>query len=253
MKKRVMNIVKKFYPLLAVALFFAVWWIAAAVVGADIILPSPWRALKEFFVLMGSSCFYISIGLTLLITFVSFLVSFALAAIASSLARLFPPLNKVFSPLVLIARATPTMSIILLAIIWLNPWLSPVFIALLITFPLLYASFYGALTRIDSDIINMCKVYALPIKERLKSVYIPAVLPEVFTSSKSSISLSLKVLIAAEVMAQTAKSMGDSMQLSRLYFNTAELMGWTIAAILLSLLLELGVQALRKLVIKWER
>lgn len=73
-------------------------------------------------------------------------------------------------------------------------------------------------------------------------MYIPAMLPEVLTAVGSNISLALKVMIASEVLAQTFESMGVAMQIQRIYLNTAGLMGWTIAAIVLSFLLEIAVK-----------
>ena len=98
----------------------------------------------------------------------------------------------------------------------------------------------------------MSKVFKVPVAKRIFGLYIPAILPDVFSATGSNISLALKVMIASEVLAQTFESVGVAMQIERIYLNTAGLMGWTIAAIILSFVLEFIVKILSKLVLRWK-
>jgi len=82
-------------------------------------------------------------------------------------------------------------------------------------------------------------------------MYIPSILPAMLAGVKSSVSLNLKVTIASEVIAQTRVSMGRFMQISRVYLDTAELLAWTAAAIILSYLLEWSVELIKKAVVRW--
>ena len=62
----------------------------------------------------------------------------------------------------------------------------------------------------------------------------------------------MKVMIASEVLAQTFDSMGVNMQISRIYLDTAQLMGWTLAAIIMSFALEGAVSLLRRVTVRWK-
>ena len=124
-------------------------------------------------------------------------------------------------------------------------------IAGLIVFPLLYANFYSALDGISPELVNMSKLYKVPFTTRLFKMYIPSILPAMLAGVKSSVSLNLKVTIASEVIAQTRVSMGRFMQISRVYLDTAELLAWTAAAIILSYLLEWSVELIKKAVVRW--
>ena len=84
-----------------------------------------------------------------------------------------------------------------------------------------------------------------------RSLYIPQTLPLVFTSIKSSIGLNLKLIISAEVLAQTADSMGLYMQLAKINLDTAVLLAWTLVAILLGGLFEGIVTLIQKKAVKW--
>ena len=229
------------------------WFVVAKVVDIELILPTPAMALKEFFLLWGEKSFWVAVGNTLLRTIVAFVIAFLLAMILSIISYLCEPFKRIISPLIIILRATPTMSIILLAIIWMTSKTSPILISFLIIFPILYSDFYSALEGIDKGLIEMSNSYNVPISTQIKELYVPSTLPYVFASVKSTLSFTVKIMVSAEVLAQTADSMGNAMQIAKIYLDTAGLLGWTVMAIILSYLLELIVLGISKLVVRWKR
>lgn len=247
------KLIKKIiYPILAVAGFIFLWHTAATIAGREMILPSPLSTLKSFFALIATGDFWNALFSTLLRSLISFIFSFALALILAVLSVLYNWFYRMITPIILILRATPTISIILLSLIWLKSGTAPMFIAFLIVFPALFAAIYGAIISVDSGLIEMSKVYKVSKKDTLTKLYIPAVLPSVFVTVKSNISLNLKIIIASEVLAYTFLSMGREMQISKLNLETSVLMAWTVAAVLLSYLLELFVELIKKFVIRWK-
>lgn len=253
MKNKLAKITNVIYPLIGVAAFLLLWFVVAKVVDIELILPTPGVAFKEFFVLWGEKAFWIAIGNTLLRTLLAFIIAFLLAIILAIASYLCEPFRRIISPLIVILRATPTMSIILLAIIWLTSKTSPILISFLIIFPILYSDFYSAMEGIDSGLIEMSKLYKVPVSTQIKELYVPSVLPYVFASVKSTLSFTVKIMVSGEVLANTAESMGNAMQIAKIYLDTAELLGWTVMAIALSYLLELIVLGISKLVVRWKR
>lgn len=241
------------YPVIGAGVFLLIWFVAAKATDMEIILPSPSRAFEEFFVLLGTKEFYVALGGTLGRALISFALAFLCAAILAVIGYLLPPVSKILAPVVTILRSVPTMSIILLSLIWLNSSESPVLITFLIVFPLLYSSLERSLKNIDGYVLSMSKVFGVPLMTRIFRMYIPAVLPDTVAAARSNISLGLKVMIASEVLAQTVRSMGVAMQISRVYLDTAALMGWTIAAVILSYLLEGAVLCMGRLIVRWKR
>jgi len=69
-------------------------------------------------------------------------------------------------------------------------------------------------------------------------VELPQALPSVFTAIGSGISLNFKLMVAAEVLAQTAKSIGYMLNVSKAYFETAEMMALVVIAILFGVIVE---------------
>ncbi len=239
------------YPLVAICLLIAVWEIFAAVVNIELIIPDVKTTFSHLFALLGQKTFYKAVGNTLLRSLISFALA-AVFAMALSLLSLIDAVKKLLSPIIKVMRSIPTMSIILLTVIWLKPSTSPILITFLIIFPIMYSGFFSAITGVDRELIEMSKIYKVPIKNRIFQLYLPQIMPSALDNMQSSISFTVKVIISAEVIAQTRNSMGIMMQLARGYLETAELLAWTLAAIALSYLLELVVYGIKKIVVRWK-
>ncbi len=239
------NVTNMLYPLLGIGLFVLIWFIVSTIVGVEMILPTPIQSLTKLFSLIGAKEFWLAVASTIGRALYGFAVSFALALLLAILSYIVKPIEKVLNPIIVVLRAVPTMSIILLALIWMKSATAPILIAFLILFPQLYASFLSALNGINRELIDMSKVFKVPVYKRIIGLYIPEALPSTLDAMRANVSLSVKVTIAGEVLAQTYNSMGVSMQISKMYLDTGELLAWTIMAIVLSYLLE-GVFALIK-------
>lgn len=239
------------YPLVAICLLIAVWEIFAAAVNIELIVPDVKTTFSHLFALLGQKTFYKAVGNTLLRSLISFALA-AVFAMALSLLSLIDAIKKLLSPIIKVMRSIPTMSIILLTVIWLKPSTSPILITFLIIFPIMYSGFFSAIAGVDKELIEMSKTYKVPIKNRIFQLYLPQIMPSALDNMQSSISFTVKVIISAEVIAQTRNSMGIMMQLARGYLETAELLAWTLAAIALSYLLELVVYGIKKIVVRWK-
>lgn len=251
------NAVKKYlniiYPLLSLGIFILAWYVAARIIDVEIILPTPARSLSRLGEIFITADFWAAVSNTLIRVLISFSISLGLAIVFSVLSALFKPVYYLLSPLVIITRAVPTMSVILLSLIWFSSAITPMFIAFLIIFPMLYASFYSAVSNIDKDLIEMSKVYNVSKKDMAVKFFVPYIMPSFLDSIRSAISLNVKLVIAAEVLAQTRDSMGVMMQRSSIFLDTPTLMAWTIAAIVLSYLFELLVKTTKTLTVRWQR
>lgn len=249
--KKLYQIINYSLPVVTVVMIVIVYAIISKVVGVELIAPSVGSTLKEFFAMFGKGEFYKAVGGTLWRAFIAYVLSFVLAFALAALTKLWKPLRRAFSPIVALIRVLPTMSLILLALIWFNSFQSTVLVAFCIVFPMLYTGFCDAIESVDKDLIEMSRVYAVDKRRLVTKLYIPQTLPLVFTSIKSSIGLNLKLIISAEVLAQTADSMGLYMQLAKINLDTAVLLAWTIVAILLGGLFEGIVTLIQKKAVKW--
>lgn len=241
------------YPVLSLGILFLIWFVTAKIVDIELIIPSIESTFKMLFVLLSKKTFYLSVLSTLGRTLLSFFIAFIAAMALAVLSAFLPFIYKLLSPIVTVVRAIPTMSLILLTIIWLNSDTSPLLVGFFIIFPIMYGSFYTSIISVDSDLIEMSKAYKVSKKDMVLSLYLPNIAPSFFDTVRSTISLNVKIIISAEVLAQTKQSMGVMMQIAKAQLETADLLAWTLVAIILSYLLELLVYIIKKTTVRWQK
>ena len=236
-----------FYPLLALALVLAVWAICAKAYNKPIVLPEPGITLKTFFLMFGEKYFWVNIGWSILRSLICFVISFALALILASLGNICKPINKVLAPIITILRAAPTVAVILIMYAFMANDKLAIVVGLLIAFPILYSAFYSAIENVDKDLIEMAKIYKVRPIDRILSIYLPSVTPTLFDMSKSTLSLTFKVVVASEILTSIPMSIGTSIKQAQNIFDMEYLLAWTIASIVIAFILE-GIVSLSKFI-----
>ena len=244
-KKRLLQNI--LYPIFALLLFISVWAIIAYCENKPLVLPQIDIVFNSLFALIAKQSTWKAIAGTLIDTISAFSLSFVIALILSIISTIYPTLHKIISPINTILRATPTMAIILLSVLWLNYDKVPLFIGFLIAFPLLYSLFRESFISVDKNLLEMAKVFNVSKKDKLTNIYLPSVLPNIFANSATVISLTTKVVIAAEVLAYVSNTIGNEMQMASNMIESDILLAYTILAILLSFTLELVFTILKKL------
>lgn len=247
--KRLINCI---FPILVVAAIFLAWWIAALAINASLILPSPSESLRAFFAYFGEASFWRAIGNTMWRSLYSFVFSFVPAIVFALLANRYRYARKLIDPFIAFIRSVPTMSVILILIIWLNPKIAPAVVAIIVIFPTLYSSFSAAVSSIDAKLVQMSAVYRVSMAERIWKLYLPNMAPGLFEGSASGFSLNIKLVIAAEALAHTTASIGSMMNFSQALLETQDLFALTIAAVILSAVCEWAIRLVGRAVIRWK-
>lgn len=237
-------------PVIGLAIFIGIWFAVSAAIGIEIIMPSPIDTASGFFLLLGEKTFYLALLNTLGRALLAFLIAFFTASIFAAASELCAFFRKAFAPISVIMRVLPTISVILLVLIWFRSAVAPYVITFLILFPMLYKTVLDAADRVDRGLLEMTRAYRFSRTKTLFSLYIPQMIPSVLTGASITLSFAIKLTIAAEVLAYTGDSMGRFMQRSSQYMETSMLLAWTIAAILLGFLLEGFVLLIRKLIVR---
>ncbi len=239
------------YPLIAFGIVMAVWAIVSAVSDNPIAYPMPDVVLRRFFTLCTTNNFWQSVGWTLLRTIGCFALSFVLAILFGALGGLFEPLHKILSPIVTFLRAAPTVAVIFIMYAFVaQKDVMSILVGFLIAFPILYSAFYSAISGVDKDLLEMASVYKVKPFDRVRFIYLPSIAQTLFDTSKSTLSLTLKVVVAAEILTSISLSIGGKIQVAYATFADVDLLlAWTLVAIVFSFVLEGVVAILKKL---WE-
>ena len=228
-------------PLKTIAIvvcWLLLWQVAAMAVGSALLLPSPIVTAKALVRLAGTALFWRTTGTTLLRVAAGFLLGMAVGTVLGIITALSRGLDAFLGPLRSVVKATPVTSFIILVLLWLTTTLTPVFISFLMVMPIAWANVREGILAVDGQLIEMAELFRLPRKERLKHIYLPAVVPQYLAACTTGFGFAWKSGVAAEVIARPALSIGKYLYESKLYLNTDELFAWTAAVILLSMLLE---------------
>lgn len=227
------------YALGAIALVVGVWCAVHAAVGNELIIPALPATLRAVGVLLGKGAFWWAFAHSLLRVLVAFCVSFLLAGGFALLAYLLPVFGRIFAPIVSLLRSLPTLCVLLLILLWANAGVAPVVVAFLSLFPVLYAGLSAGLSAVDQGLLEMSKVYRVPIGKRVTGLYLPSVLPYAVREGAAGLSFALKLVVSAEVLAGTYKSLGFWMQEAKTYLDTPTLFALVVITFALGLFLEL--------------
>ena len=226
-------------PILTILVLLLIWFIAAKIVGEEIVLPTPSAVLSQTFSVLGKGVFWRNLINTVGRGIIAFGISFILGtslAILVSFSKISRPIVGV---IVSIIRAMPTIAVILLLLLWTNSKVASVVVTMLVVLPTMYSSMQVSLGKVDRDIITMMRSFKLSKKTQYTKYILPITLPGTIQTIGSGISLNLKLIVAAEVIAGTARSIGNMMTDAKIYFETAELFAIVLIMVVIAVSIEL--------------
>lgn len=224
--------------LLITAFWLLVWQGAAMAAGSELLLPPPLSVLKALFALMGTGRFWLSLGSTLLRVAIGFTMGVLAGTLLGAVTASSKFLASLLTPLRSIIKATPVTSFIVLLLLYLSPVRTPVAVAFLMVTPIVWANVAKGVDSTDAQLVEMAKVFRFSPGKKLRSIYVPSVLPHFLAAVTTGFGFAWKSCVAAEVIALSKNSIGKALYESKLYLETADLFAWTAAIILISMLLE---------------
>jgi NitT/TauT family transport system permease protein len=145
-----------------------------------------------------------------------------------------PTVERLFLPLVTVIRSTPVVAFILIALIWFDTDVVPVFVTVLMTFPVVYENIVQGIRAVDPRLVELARAYLVPRVRTWGRVYLPSLFPFLASAGRTALGLTWKVVVAAEVLSIPQLGVGAELQEARIMLETAEVFAWTAVAILLS-------------------
>ena len=227
----------------AVAVWLLAWQggsmaLAAAIPGGGLLLASPVQAALRLWELLPSAAFWRAVGNSSLRIFGGFLLSCALGALLAALAAGRPWLRDLLAPPVAAVKAVPVASFIILALVWLDSRSLSLFISALMVFPPVYLNVLEGLRRTDGKLLELARVYRIPLGRRIWGIYVPQVLPYFRSAASLALGLCWKAGAAAEVIGLPAGTIGERLYTAKVYLQTPDLFAWTAVILLLSAVFE---------------
>lgn len=222
----------------AVGFWLAVWQAAAMAVGQEVFLVSPVQTLGTLLELLPQAEFWQRIGFSA----GRILLGFGLGAVSSVVlavaAGRWAWVEALLAPVMQLVKATPVASFIILALVWVSGSSLSVLISFLMVLPVLYGAVRTGIGSVDVQLLEMAKVFRLPLGRRLRAIWLPAVLPAFRQGCSVALGICWKSGVAAEVIGLPDGSIGDALYRAKITLSTGELFAWTFVIILLSAVFE---------------
>lgn len=222
----------------AIAFLLCAWGIAYLAADNELVVPALSDCLVQTWKLLGDGWFWQCFFSTFCRVLSAFFLSFVPAVIFAVVAYLLPPFARFMTPITAALRSLPVLAVTLILLIAFGAGGAPVAVAFLSLFPTLYTGILAALSGIDKALINVGKVYGASVKNRVFRVYLPLSSPYILREAAGALSFALKLVVSAEVVANTAKSLGGMMQEAQAWAELPLLFALVIVTFVVALVLE---------------
>lgn len=226
--------------ILAIIFWIIVWQISSMIIDQEILLVSPFSALKRLLQLSMEASFWRSI----LFSFIKITAGFTLAFITGIIFAIIASNNKNFKiliePLILTIQTVPVASFIILCLIWISSKNLSILISFLMVLPVIYRNILDGINSIPKELEDMAKVFKVSKLKKIRYIYLSQLSPYLRAACTVSLGLCWKSGIAAEVIGMPSNSIGENLYEAKIYLNTPDLFAWTIVIIIISVCFQKG-------------
>lgn len=223
---------------LAALLALLVWQLAAMAIHNRLLLVGPLEVLVRLAELVFQRSFWQALGFTFSRITGGFFLAFFLALALASVSARFPLVHTLLRPYLLAVQTVPVASFIVIALLWLSGKRLSVFISFLMVLPVLYTNSLQGLQSADRQLLEMARVFRMPLSRRIAVIYVPALGPSLLSACHVALGLCWKAGVAAEVIAVTGGSVGGMLYDAKVYLEITDLFAWTLVIVGISVAFE---------------
>lgn len=224
--------------MLGVALALLLWQAVSMLLNQRLLLVSPVQVVKRLGSLWTEVRFWRTVGYSLIRIEAGFLLGLFLGSFLAVISARFHLAEMLLWPYVTAIKSVPVASFIIISLIWLNASKLSAFISFLMVFPVIYFNVLQGMKSTDEKLLQMAAVFQMPWKRKLFYIYMPQVKPFLISACATTLGISWKAGIAAEVIGIPDGSIGERLYRAKVYLNTADLFAWTVVIVCLSVLFE---------------
>ena len=249
MKAKALKILK----IILITLFWlGIWEVISLIINKPLLFPTPIKVIEKLFNLIITLDFWKITLLSLLRVGFGIIIAIILGSIIGVLCSFSKISYSIISPFVTVIKSTPVASFIILFIVLIKNGneITPIIISSLMVFPIVFSNVYKGFENVDKNLIEVCKIYKVPFKQKISALYIPSLMPYFSSALLSSIGLGWKAGIAAEVLCTPKISIGTELFNGKQYFENIDVFAWTVTVVIISLVFEIAITKLFKSLLK---
>lgn len=232
------------FRVLAICFWLLLWEIASIRIKQEILLASPVSVFMTLLGFIKTPDFW----QTILFSFIRIVSGFFLALVVGTIMAVLSYnsrlIRELFSPLFHVIKSIPVASFIILALVWIKARNLSVLISFFMVVPIVYINMEQGLKSVDEKLLQMARIFRIGKLQKIKAIYIPAVMPYFISAISVGMGFAWKSGIAAEVIGIPVGSIGEKLYEAKLYLMTKELFAWTVVIIIVSVVFEKAVMFL---------
>lgn len=224
--------------LAALAVWIVLWQAAAMTLGhGGLFLATPVQTLAALARIAPTAGFWQRIAFSALRILAGFLLAVAGGLVLGAAGARWRRVRIFVEPVMQLIRAMPVASFVILALLWVRGENLSVVVSFTHVLPVVYAGVLAGIADTDPQLLEMARVYRLPLGARLRYIWLPGVFPSFSESCIAAMGMCWKSGVSAEVIGLPDHSVGDALYRAKITLSTPEVFAWTLVIVLLSALL----------------
>ncbi|MDF0520205.1 ABC transporter permease subunit [Bradyrhizobium yuanmingense] len=215
----------------------------------DYIMPSPVAVAKAGWKIVTQDMLHVAatVGRLLLALLFSLIAGVLIGLVMGISAGLRPFLRA----LIVIDTGIPALSWILLAVFWFkDPEIRIFFILTMILLPFYALNTYDGIRALPKDLVDMIESFRPSRWQVVRYLIAPHIVSYILLTTKTVVGYATRMVIFAELVA-AAIGVGSRMGLAQSSFHMDEVLAWTFLLVLLNMVLQLIVNGIEKVALKW--
>jgi NitT/TauT family transport system permease protein len=174
-------------------------WKALSLFFLPTFLPSPLELLNTIVSIFSTASAYLVIGKTLQRVFAGLIFSMLIGSSVGLIMGLRRSVGTFFDSWIMVLLTFPSISWAFLAVLWFGlSDVAPIFTVVLIVFPYVTMNVWEGTKALDPELTDMATVFRANRFLLLRKVFIPQLMPYVFSSLRISFALSWKIALVSE-------------------------------------------------------
>ena len=236
---------------LVLLFWLCLWQLAALLIDNFLLAAGPIETVRALIREAKVLSFWQTVGITLIKLLAGFLLALIVGFLLGILSYRWPLVGELLAPLMLLTKAVPVASFVVILLIWWGAGRLSMAISFLVALPMIYVNVREGLGSTDKKLLQMAEVFHLSFWSRCFYLYRPALQPFLEGTLETALSMGIKAGVAAEIIGIPKFSIGGELYLSKIYLDTAGVFAWTFVVIVLSFLSEKTVLFLWKKFCEW--
>lgn len=218
------------FSFLGILLLLVLWQITSMLMS-EIMIASPLQSFASLFEMFARERFWEATWITAQRMFSGVLIGGFVGFVLGIMAGLNTNIKNLLEPMRWMIMSISPVIVVGIAMMWFGMGTPMVvFIASALLSPIVYVNTIMGITMVDEKVIEMANVYKFSLLQKLKHIYIPALVGPLSAAMTIVVTVGMRIIVLAEVMG-TNSGIGYEFSFARTEMNTPEIFAWVVVTL----------------------